>query len=82
MQIIAERKLADVVDTVCLVAYTNDISQTKGKKMATKITLTDNQVKALFKWCYLGAESEAEIESPMQAHLEQIIVKLQKEGWE
>ena len=50
--------------------------------MATKITLTDNEVKALFKCCNLGADSEAEIESPMQAHLETIIEKLQKEGWE
>jgi hypothetical protein len=50
--------------------------------MATKITLTDNQVQALFKWCNLGAESEAEIESPVQAYLEQIIVKLEKAGWE
>jgi hypothetical protein len=71
-----------VVAQVCLVLYSYDISQTKGKKMATKITLTDNQVQALFKWCNLGAESEAEIESPMQAHLEQIIVKLEKAGWE
>lgn len=50
--------------------------------MATKITLTDNQVQALFKWCTLGAEAEAESESPMEAHLDQIIVKLQKAGWE
>jgi hypothetical protein len=82
MQIIAEKKFANMLDRVCLVPYTYDISQTKGKKMATKITLTDNEVKALLKWCEIGADSEAETESPRQGHLEQIIIKLQKEGWE
>ncbi len=62
--------------------YSMSISQTKGKIMATKITLTDNQVRALLKWCYLGAESEFEIESPMGDHLEQILAKLEKAGWE
>lgn len=62
--------------------YSMSISQTKGKIMATQITLTDNQVRALFKWCYIGSESEAAIESPMEKHLDQIVAKLEKAGWE
>jgi hypothetical protein len=94
MQIIAKKKFANLLDMVCIVPYTYDISQTKGKKMATNYTtlkLTDNEILALCKWVALAQESEYELvhydPSDKQAAkrvkaLESIERKIEKEGWE
>ena len=59
--------------------------------MATKITLTDNQVEALFRAIYVhNASYDGTDEQDLEGtgvieaikHLEQISAKLQKAGWE
>ena len=58
------------------------ISQTKGKIMATKLTLTDKQVQALF-FAFREAESVyLEDHDHMYKAIDQVAAKLEKAGWE
>jgi hypothetical protein len=89
MQIIAKKKFADVIDMVCLALYTYDISQTKGKKMATNYTtlkLTENEMQALIKWVEIGRDEDSWLEDSEGKKrvkaLESIMGKIEKEGWE
>ena len=89
MQIIFEKKFANVVDMVCLVPYTYDISQTKGKKMATNYTtlkLTENEMLALIKWVEIGRDEDSWLEDAegqkRTKALQSILTKIEKEGWE
>ena len=82
------KNFPNVVDMVCLVPYTNDISQTKGKKMATEYTtikLNNDQMKALFYALHNGGElartSEIEHIEAFDDRYDEIYAKLRKSGW-
>jgi len=74
-----------------VVLLSHQASYYEREKMATQITLTDNQVQALFRAIYIHNESYdpddlqyLEGTGVIEAikHLEQISAKLQKAGWE
>jgi Spy/CpxP family protein refolding chaperone len=62
--------------------YTGNHKPTKGKIMATQITLTDKQVQALF-FAFREAESVyLEDHDYMYKAIDQVVAKLKKAGWE
>ena len=62
--------------------YTGNHKPTKGKIMATQITLTDTQVQALF-FAFREAESVyLEDHDYMYKAIDQVVAKLKKAGWE
>tara|TARA_R110000824_G_scaffold71102_4_gene182257 strand:+ start:216 stop:437 length:222 start_codon:yes stop_codon:yes gene_type:complete len=71
-----------VVALIAGYLYTESINKEGNTIMATKLTLTDKQVQALFFAFKSADDVYDEIHDEMYNTIDQVVAKLKKAGWE